>query len=239
MTPQRNRKLRAALDRRQPDLTILAENVRNPHNVAAMLRTSDAVGTLELHAVSAHGAFEQPRLITGGTRGWVRTVLHPAIDVAVGRLHSLGFQVLAAHFSDTAADYRTPDYTRPTAFLMGSELQGVSPAAARMADGHVVIPMRGFAESLNVSVAAALLLYEAARQREVAGAYARPRLDPQRYAEVLFEWGYPRLAARYRDQGLPYPPLDADGLIVTAAAGPGPVPGRLGPQPARPAPRWR
>jgi tRNA (guanosine-2'-O-)-methyltransferase len=73
---------------------------------------------------------------------------------------------------------------------------------------------------LNVSVAAALLLYEAARQREAAGCYTRPRLDPQRYARILFEWGYPRLAARYRDQGLPYPSLDAEGLIVTAAAEP-------------------
>jgi tRNA (guanosine-2'-O-)-methyltransferase len=222
MTPERNRKLRAALDLRQPDLTILAENVRNPHNVAAMLRTSDAVGTLELHAVSPHGAFEQPRMITGGTRGWVRTVLHPSIEVAIGQLKKQGFQILAAHFSNSAVDYRKPDYTRPTAFLMGSELKGVSPVAASLADGHVVIPMRGFAESLNVSVAAALLLYEAARQREAAGAYARPRLDPQRYAHILFEWGYPRLAARYRDQGLPYPTLDAEGLIVTAPAEPSP-----------------
>jgi len=219
MTPERNRKLRAALDLRQPDLTLLAENVRNPHNVAAMLRTSDAVGTLELHAVSPHGAFEQPRLITGGTRGWVRTVLHPSIEAAISRLKSDGFQVLAAHFSNSSVDYLKPDYTRPTAFLMGSELKGVSPVAAALADGHVVIPMRGFVESLNVSVAAALLLYEAARQREAAGAYTRPRLEPQRYADILFEWGYPRLAARYRDQGMPYPHLDADGLIITAATG--------------------
>ncbi len=229
MTPQRNRKLRAALDLRQPDLTILAENVRNPHNVAAMLRTSDAVGTLELHAASPHGAFEQPRLITGGTRGWVRTVLHPSIEAAISKLKDKGFQVLAAHFSGVAVDYRRPDYTRATAFLMGSELKGVSPAAAALADGHVVIPMRGFAESLNVSVAAALLLFEAARQRESAGGYARPRLHPQRYAEILFEWGYPRLAARYRDQGLPYPPLDADGLIVTATPEQRPGPGRPAP----------
>jgi tRNA (guanosine-2'-O-)-methyltransferase len=214
MTPERYRRLRAALDLRQPDLTLLAENVRNPHNVAAMLRTSDAAGALELHAVSPQGVFERPRSITGGTRDWVRVRTHDSIEAAISNLKSHSFQIVAAHFSESARDYRAPDYTVPTAFLMGSELRGVSPAAAALADFHVVIPMRGLAESLNVSVAAALLLYEATRQREQAGFFRQPRLAPERYAATLFEWGYPRIAARCRDAGLPYPALDDTGRIV-------------------------
>lgn len=215
MTPERFRKLRAALDLRQPDLTLLAENVRNPHNVAAMIRTSDAVGALELHAVSPQGAFDRPRMIAGGARGWVQTVTHTTIESAASSLKSLGFQIYAAHFSNESVDYRSLDYTGATAFLMGSELRGVSATAARLADRRVVIPMRGLAESLNVSVAAALLLYEAARQREAAGHYRQPRLEPQRYASTLFEWCYPEIAQRCRQHGVPYPELDADGLIVS------------------------
>ena len=75
-------------------------------------------------------------------------------------------------------DYREPDYTRPTALLLGAELYGVSDEAAALADLHAVLPMRGLVASLNVSVAAALFLYEAARQREAAGFYAQCRLPP-------------------------------------------------------------
>lgn len=214
MTPERFRTLQTALDRRQPDLTLLAENVRNPHNVAAMVRSSDAVGALELHAVSPRGVFDRPRTITGGTRGWVQTRTHASIEAAIDELKDHNFQIFAAHFSESSRDYRQCDYTGPTAFLMGSELKGVSPAAARLADHHVVIPMRGLAESLNVSVAAALLLYEAARQREARGQYDRPALDPARRARLLFEWCYPEVAARCEARGIAYPPLDADGLIV-------------------------
>jgi tRNA (guanosine-2'-O-)-methyltransferase len=213
MTPERFRTLRAVLARRQPDLTVLAEDVHKPHNVAALLRTCDAVGALELHAVSSRGSFDRPRIITGGTRDWVPARTHPSIEAAVSHLKSNNFQIVAAHFSESSQDYRSLDYTRPTAFLMGSELMGVSARAAALADQHVVIPMRGLVESLNVSVAAALLLYEAARQREVAGLYDTVRLAPERFDALLFEWCYPRIAARCRDRGVPYPTLDEDGRL--------------------------
>lgn len=223
MTPERFEKLRRALVARQPDLTILAENVHKAHNIAAIIRTCDAVGVLEAHAVSQTGEMRRHQGIAGGTRTWVPVRFHPDTAAGVAHLRSAGFTVLAAHASATALDYREPDYTKPTALLLGSELVGVSPEAAALADAHVRIPMEGLVESLNVSVAAALILYEARRQRQAAGLYDHSRLDPAFLARRLFEWAHPKIAARCRRQGLPYPPMTPDGDLAANPFGPGPA----------------
>jgi len=217
MTPERFAKLKAVLAQRQPDLTVLAEDVHKSHNISAVLRTCDAVGIPELHAVSPGGAFARHRMVSGGSRKWVATRQHRDIEGAVDHLHSNGFQVVAAHLSGTSADYRSWDFTRPTALLLGAELLGVSDRAAALADRHLVVPMRGLVESLNVSVAAAVILYEAARQRELAGMYASCRLAPEAFRDLLFEWSYPAAAKLCRAKGIPYPALDADGFIARPA----------------------
>ena len=130
---------------------------------------------------------------------------------AIAYLRGQGLKIIAAHMSPTARDYREIDYTVPVAIVLGSELAGVSEATADLADEHAVIPMRGMVESLNVSVANALILYEAARQREVKGLYEVSRLPPDEYRLRLFEWCYPRIAGRCRETGAAYPELDADG----------------------------
>jgi tRNA (guanosine-2'-O-)-methyltransferase len=96
---------------------------------------------------------------------------------------------------------------------MGAELHGVSPAGLALADEHVVIPMLGMVHSLNVSVATALLLYEAQRQRAEAGMYDRSRLGADAFQRVLFSWAHPVQAARLDAEGRAYPPLDDDGEI--------------------------
>jgi tRNA (guanosine-2'-O-)-methyltransferase len=217
MTPERFAKLKAVLDRRQPDLTVLAEDVHKSHNISAILRTCDAVGVAELHAVSPGGEFTRHRMISGGSRKWVRTRAHADIGGAIAHLHSLRFHVVAADFSNESTDYRGWDFSQPTALLLGSELLGVSARAAALADCRVFIPMRGLVQSLNVSVAAAVLLYEAARQREAAGLYDHCRLDAVTYREILFEWSYPAAARHCRAKGLAYPALDADGFIARQA----------------------
>lgn len=218
MTPERFAKLKAVLDRRQPDLTVLAEDVHKSHNISAVVRSCDAVGVMELHAVSPGGEFPRHRIISGGSRKWVRTRLHRDIGEAIGELKASGFQVVAAHLSERADDYRLCDFARPTAILLGAELVGVSPRAAALADRHLCIPMRGHVTSLNVSVAAAILLYEAARQREALGLYDEARLDPATYRELLFEWSYPAAARHCHRHGITYPDLDAQGFIVTRRA---------------------
>ena len=213
-TPKRFHRVRAVLDRRQPDLTVVLEELEKPRNLAAVLRTCDAVGVFEAHAVWPGGRLKISRPASGGTRKWVPVRRHRSLDEAIDHLAGRGFQVLAAHPGAGAADFRRVDYTRPTAVLFGQEETGVSAAALRRADGLIAIPMRGMGTSLNVSVAASLILFEAARQRQAAGLYESSRLDPDVYARTLFEWAYPTLAAFCRKRKVPYPRLGPGGEIL-------------------------
>ena len=214
MTPERFHKLKQVLAARQPDLTVLMENVHKSHNIGAVIRTCDAVGVFEAHAVSDRGEIRRHRAVSGGTRKYVPVHIHPDVASACDRLRNKGHQILAAHLSDSGRDYRDFDYTLPTALVLGSELLGVSDVAAEVADHHVVIPMNGVVASLNVSVAAAVILYEASRQREAAGLYADRRLDHATFDRTLFEWSHPRIARRCRAQGLAYPALTDDGDLA-------------------------
>jgi len=214
MTPERFAKLKQVLARRQPDLTVLAADVHKPHNVSAIVRTCDAVGIHRVHAVSPGGEFRHHRMATGGSRHWVRLTLHADLDSATESLHAQGWQLVAASPHDEASDFRDIDYTQKTAIVLGSELVGLDQRAIAAADQIVTIPMTGMVESLNVSVAAALILYEAQRQRSVAGLYRESRLDRAEFDETLFEWAYPRIAARLRKLGRPYPPLGESGEML-------------------------
>ncbi|MCX8089029.1 MAG: tRNA (guanosine(18)-2'-O)-methyltransferase TrmH [Meiothermus ruber] len=201
MTPERLARIRAVLNKRQPDLTVLMERVHKPHNFSAILRSCDAVGVLEAHAIPAkHGIpnLEEAEDLSlkgktfnetsGSAAKWVGLQLHADTASAFAHLKARGFQVLAAHFSERAVDYRQADYTRPTCILLGTEKWGVSPEAAELADAHILIPMMGMVQSLNVSVAAAVILFEAQRQRLQAGFYERVRLAPEQYEAVLQSW---------------------------------------------------
>jgi tRNA (guanosine-2'-O-)-methyltransferase len=223
MLPKRFHRLRSVLRRRQPDLTVLMERVHKEHNLSAILRNCDAVGVLEVHAVPPEGGLTVHHDTSGGTAKWIPVHRHPSVEAGIRRLQATGHQVVAAHPSPDALDFREVDYTRPTAILMGAELWGLSEEALERADVSAVIPMMGMTRSLNVSVATALLLYEAQRQRQARGMYVESRLPPHRFHRVLFEWAYPELAPRYRAAGMPYPELTEDGAI-DGPPPPGPTP---------------
>lgn len=214
MLPERFHRLRRVLDRRQPDLTLLMERVNKPHNLAAILRNCDAVGILEVHAVPPERGLAVQGDTSGGTGRWIRVQSHPEGPTAIRTLQDSGFQVVAAHPGREAMDFRDVDYTQPTAFMLGAELFGISEPSLALADLSVRIPMLGMAHSLNVSVAASLLLYEALRQREAAGMYDSSRLDPVLRRRLLFEWAYPKLAHRLRQADRAYPELDEEGQIL-------------------------
>ena len=221
MTPRRFQRIQAVLDRRQPDLTVLMEQVHKGHNFSAVLRTCDAVGVFEAHAVTPEGkAIARRRTSAGGSKRWLGISTYPTVEEPARALKARGFRILAAHLSERAEDFRKVDWTRPTALLLGQEKWGVSPQAEACCDGEVVIPMVGMVASLNVSVAAAVILYEAQRQRQAAGLYDRPRLEGEIYRRTLFEWAYPRLAKMCRAQGEAYPDLGESGELL------GPVPRR-------------
>jgi tRNA (guanosine-2'-O-)-methyltransferase len=208
MTPNRARRIRETLDRRQPDLRVITDSVHKGHNLSAIVRSCDAFGVLWMHSVVAADDFRTFRSTAMGSQRWVEILRHPGVDEAIGQVRAEGMQVVVAHLSDDAVDYRQVDFTRPTAILMGAEKQGPSETAIAMADRAVTIPMVGMVESFNVSVATAILLAEAFRQREAAGLYASPRLDDATRARLFFEWGEPTLADFCRRHGLPYPEID-------------------------------
>lgn len=213
MTPRRYRRVRAVLDRRQPDLTVLAEDVYKPHNLSAMLRSCDAVGIGRVHAVRPTGGVPTFNATSASAEKWVALTVHETLGDALGALRADGMQVLAAHFSPDAVDFREADYTRPTCVLFGNERSGVSAAAAAAADAHLVIPMLGMVQSLNVSVATAVILFEAQRQRRASGFYDAPRLSAAQRDELALRWGYPRAAERLQALGLPFPALEPDGAL--------------------------
>ena len=213
-TPKRFHRVRSVLDRRQPDLTVLLEDVQVPRNLAAIMRSLDAVGGLEAHAVWPGGRLQISRPASGGNRKWVKVRKHASLAEALAHLKEQGFRVLAAHPTDNAPSFREVDYLRPCALLLGNEDFGVTADALSGADELVTIPMMGMGTSLNVSVAAALILFEAQRQRAAAGFYDAPRLDPEMHARLLFEGVYPQLARICRSRGVAYPRLGPDGEIL-------------------------
>lgn len=213
-TPKRYHRLRTVLDRRQPDLTVLLEDVQVPRNLAAILRSCDAVGVLEAHTVWPGGRLKISRPASGGNRKWLPVHKHRTLAEALERLKDQGLRVLAAHPTPDAVPFREMDYTLPTALLLGNEDNGLTPEALEGADAVVAIPMEGMGTSLNVSVAAALMLFEAQRQRRAAGFYDAPRVDPETYDRLLFEWVYPGIAAQCRKRGVGYPALGEDGEIL-------------------------
>ncbi len=214
MSARRYQRIQTVLAKRQPDLTILAEDVYKPHNLSAMLRSCDAVGIGKVHAVNPTGGVPTYSETSASADKWVEVVVHDSLLAALDVLKAQGMQVLAAHLSAEAADYRDVDYARPTCILFGNEKGGVSEAAAARADAHIVIPMLGMVQSLNVSVATAVVLFEAQRQRRAAGMYDAPRLSPEARQAQAFKWLYPREAAKLLAAGQPFPPLDAEGSVV-------------------------
>ena len=218
MTPERNRRIRHILDRRQPDLTVIMDGVHKPHNIAAIVRTCDAVGILDVHAILPKNKARMAAGTAMGSQRWVQVHKHDDSVETIRHLQGQGVQVLAAHLSDTAVPYREVDYSKPTALLLGTEKFGVSDEASNAVDQHVIIPMMGMVESFNVSVAAAIILAEACEQRRAKGMYDTPQIDAQRYHELLFRWGHERIARLCDAQGVPYPELDEDGQIADAQA---------------------
>lgn len=214
MTAKRLQLLQRVLDQRQPDLTVVMAGVHKEHNVSAVLRSCDAVGVWEAHSLGQEGRLAIKRTAAAGVQRRVRLRYHNNIAEGCRLLKQRGFTLYAAHWSERSMDFRSVDYTKPCAIVLGRELEGMPEAAAEAADAHVTIPMVGLVESLNVSVAAAVILYEAQRQREAAGMYRERRLNEATCREVLFEWMHPRIARYCRQRGMSYPELDEDGHVI-------------------------
>ncbi len=214
MSPERFARITQMLNRRQPELTICLEQVHKPHNLSAIVRTADAVGVSDVHATWENRSMRLSGKSATGSQNWVNVHSHDSIEEAIATLRAQGMQIIATNLSDTAIDFREVDYSKPTAILMGQEKHGISAEALALADQDVIIPMVGMCQSLNVSVASALILYEAQRQREIAGMYnGGCRLPNEEVDRILFEGGHPIFTNLCKEKNLPYPPLDENGQI--------------------------
>lgn len=218
MTPERIARLRAVLDKRQPDLSVVTDYVHKGRNLAAIIRTADAVGVSDVHCVIGDKQYRSFRGTAMGSHSWVDVHRHHDLTDPVAQLKGKGFQIVAAHLSSQARDFREVDYTQPTALLLGNEKAGVSDEGKQLADVHITIPMVGMVESFNVSVAAGIILSEALRQRQQAGFYQQQRIDTESYERLFFEWGHPKVRDFCLANKLAYPRLREDGEIDQPAA---------------------
>ena len=188
-TPEREAKIREVLRQRQDDLTLVLANIHDPHNVSAIYRSCDAFGVSRVRLYYTRVPF--PRLnekSSGSARKWVDSSRHDDIEELMGDLRHENMQVLATSFSPAAKPLREWNFLRPTAIILGNEHAGVEEEFIDRADGELYIPMRGMIQSFNVSVAAAIILSEAARQREDAGRYSRPWPETPEQERRREEW---------------------------------------------------
>lgn len=213
MTPKRLARLRKVLDQRQPDLIMVTDFVHKQRNLSAIVRNCDAVGIMRMFAAIGDEDYKAFRGTAMGSHLWVDVTPCNDIKDALAPLSAQGVQTVAAHLGDEVIDYRDVDYTRPTAIVMGAEKRGLS-MAAQSVDHCVTIPMVGMVGSLNVSVAAGIILTEAQRQRQCAGLYSRRRIDDETYRVLFFQWAHPRLSTFCEERGLRYPELDPDGELA-------------------------
>ncbi|RYV04268.1 tRNA (guanosine(18)-2'-O)-methyltransferase TrmH [Shewanella sp. OPT22] len=216
MTPERFARITELLNNRQPDLTVCLDTVHKPNNISAVVRTADAVGINQIHAIWPDADMRVSGNTASGSQQWVQVKKHYTSDEAITALKAEGMQILVTNFSPNAKDFREIDYTKPTALVMGNERTGVSQAMIDAADQEVIIPMVGMVQSLNVSVATALVLFEAQRQRKEAGMYGTCKLPSDYCQKLLFEQGHPQYAKACRKKGVEYPFIGDDGQIVAS-----------------------
>ena len=187
VTSRRRARLREVLCRRQPDLTLVVANIHDPHNVSAMYRTCDAFGVMAVHLYYTDTPFPAlGRKTSASARKWVESHRHDDIASLAAALR--GRQVLATSCESRARPLGDWDFTKPTAIVMGNEHSGVAPELLSLASGLLHIPMYGMIQSFNVSVAAAIILAEAARQRAAAGMYAAARMGEDELEARLAAW---------------------------------------------------
>ena len=190
MTPERREKLQAVLSKRQNDITVVLENVFDPHNISAVMRTCDAIGIQDIYVLNTR----IPRHKKWGARSsssaakWL--TIHQCDHAAecFNSLRQRNFTILTTHLGSDAISLHSIDFTKPIALVFGNEHDGVSEEIRNLADGNFIIPQMGIIRSLNISVACAVTLYEAFRQKMQAGHYNQRKLDDVMYNELLEQW---------------------------------------------------
>ena len=182
-------RLESVIRHRQPDLTVVLEDIHDPHNVSAILRTCDAVGVAEVQLIYTQEEF--PKLgkkSSASAKKWVEHRNFKSVKECYGRLREEGFSVFATHLGKRTTPLFSLSLVGKAALVFGNEHRGVSEEAASLADDNFMIPMFGMIQSLNVSVACAVSLYEAMRQRSLGGAYTSSAYTEREVKKMIRKW---------------------------------------------------
>jgi len=190
MTPERTRKLNNVLSKRQPDITVVLENVFDPHNISAVMRTCDAVGIQDIYILNT----KIPRHKKWGAKSsssaakWLTIYQYENAQDCFLSLRKRYSTILTTHLSSDAISLHEINFTNSIALVFGNEHSGVSDEIRELADGNFIIPQVGIIRSLNISVACAVTLYEAYRQKNLAGQYDHQRLEQAEFDKLFQEW---------------------------------------------------
>ena len=192
MTPERTERLTAVLNKRQPDLTVVLENVFDPHNISAVMRTCDAVGIQDIYILNTkippHKKWGAKS--SSSAAKWLTVHQFTNAVECFNELRKRYKKIYTTHLSTDAVGLHELNLTEPVALVFGNEHSGVSEDIIAMADGNFIIPQVGIIKSLNISVACAVSLYEAYRQKCNAGHYGNVKLDGEKLQALRNDWGF-------------------------------------------------
>ncbi|WP_462323304.1 TrmH family RNA methyltransferase [Desulfoplanes sp.] len=189
LTDKRKQRIGSVLAKRQKDLTMVINNVHDPHNVAAILRSCDAFGVYGIHLYYTKERFPAVgKRSSASARKWIARTRHSDAKEMIGAFRDKGYQCLGTGFGPSAKPVHAWDFTKPTAIVLGNEHRGMDQDIKMHVPDEIYIPMVGMVQSLNVSVAAAIILYEAWRQREAAGMFDRPSFSETELERFMAEW---------------------------------------------------
>ena len=191
MTPERIERLTSVLNKRQNDITVVLENVFDPHNISAVMRSCDAVGLQEIYILNTKIPSHKKWGAKSSSSAAKWLTIHPFenAEECFLSLRKRYSTILTTHLSSDAVDLYSVDLTKSIALVFGNEHSGVSEEIRVLADTNFLIPQVGIIRSLNISVACAVTMYEAFRQKTNAGHYNQQKLDAVHYNELFKEWG--------------------------------------------------
>lgn len=191
MTPERTERLISVLNRRQPDITIVLENVTDPHNISAVMRSCDAVGIQDIYILNTiipkHKKWGAKS--SSSANKWLTIHQFTDLEECFHVLRKRYEHIYTTFLGQNSVSIYEMDLTQSVALVFGNEKWGVSKEVCELADGNFVIPQVGIIRSLNISVACAISLYEAFRQKKQAGHYDHPRLEGEQLRQIKQQWG--------------------------------------------------
>ena len=188
-TEKRFKKIERVTAARQFSLRVVLENIHDPHNVSAIYRTCDAIGVPQVDLLYTYEKFPKISSVSSASsKKWVDQKKYDSTEECVKQLKDDGFKIYGTILSDKAEDIYDLDLTDKVAIVMGNEHRGISEEIIEACDKHIYIPMRGMIQSLNVSVATAVVLYEAQRQRAEKGMYEKSELSEDDLESLIDEW---------------------------------------------------